>query len=730
MTRAIKFTRDSILHSYSKVFFAENKLLGLILLFVSFFDWWAGLMGILSVVTVVVITRLLKYDYELTRNGAYGYNALLVGLGIGLYFAASWYIVFIVIAFAILTFFMTLAFQGLLTKYGLPYLSLPFLFSMWIVSLSIFSLSYLGVSERGIYIANNLYKIGGDTLVKLYYSLDSIDIPHFWRTYFLSMGAIFFQLSTLAGVLISLGLLIYSRIAFSLSVIGFAIAYLLFDLLHIDMTQLSYTYIGFNFILTSIAVGGYYIIPSKTSYLALFILMPVSVFIAIAGMKILQVFHVPLYSLPFNMIVLLYLYALKYRTDYTSAQLIEPLLPKATPEHTLYDFQNNLERFYSLNYFPVYLPVNGIWYIAQGHDGVYTHKGNWRHAWDFVQVDSNKQQFKGNGDYPEDYYCYGKTVIAPADGTVIEIIDGVEDNIIGQVNIKQNWGNCIVIQHTPYLYSLVAHLKKGSIKVKKGQAVKAGQPIAQVGNSGRSPYPHLHFQFQATPYVGSPTLDYPFAYYIKQVDGTFTLAKYSKPNEGDTVSNIITNDQLTKIFNFVPGRNLEVEIIESNIKLPKKLLWQIQTTPANIPYIYCTETGAKAYLQISDKIFYFTDYIGRKKTLLHYFYLSFYKIILSFYKNMEINDSVPIYQIYNQKLILRIQDFIAPFHLFTLGKFKMKYINQEIDFDDEKIVLESNIDLQIVHKKTVYLKSKIIIHNNHIDWIVTSDKIRIKAKII
>ena len=75
---------------------------------------------------------------------------------------------------------------------------------------------------------------------------------------------------------------------------------------------------------------------------------------------------------------------------------------------------------------------------------------------------------KAHGIYLEDYYCYGAPVVAPADGTVVNIIDGIEDNNPGDINMSQNWGNTIIIKHTDYLYSQISHLKQDSFKVKIG----------------------------------------------------------------------------------------------------------------------------------------------------------------------------------------------------------------------------------------------------------------------
>ncbi len=59
-------------------------------------------------------------------------------------------------------------------------------------------------------------------------------------------------------------------------------------------------------------------------------------------------------------------------------------------------------------------------------------------------------------------------------------------------------GNYIVIRHGDGLYSLYAHLKKGSLRVADGDTVKAGDIIAEVGNTGMSTAPHLHFQLMTT----------------------------------------------------------------------------------------------------------------------------------------------------------------------------------------------------------------------------------------
>lgn len=60
-----------------------------------------------------------------------------------------------------------------------------------------------------------------------------------------------------------------------------------------------------------------------------------------------------------------------------------------------------------------------------------------------------------------------------------------------------NWdGNYVLIDHGDGEFSSMTHLRMGSARVKKGQRVKAGEIIAQIGNSGSTPVPHLHYELR------------------------------------------------------------------------------------------------------------------------------------------------------------------------------------------------------------------------------------------
>jgi murein DD-endopeptidase MepM/ murein hydrolase activator NlpD len=108
----------------------------------------------------------------------------------------------------------------------------------------------------------------------------------------------------------------------------------------------------------------------------------------------------------------------------------------------------------------------------------------------------------GEGRRNEDYYCFGTPILAPAAGKVLQVIDNVDDNVPGQMNSAQVTGNRIVLDHGNGEYSVLAHLRRGSVRVHEGQSVQAGDQLGECGNSGNSSEPHLHFQLQDGPKFG------------------------------------------------------------------------------------------------------------------------------------------------------------------------------------------------------------------------------------
>jgi urea transporter/murein DD-endopeptidase MepM/ murein hydrolase activator NlpD len=678
---------SSIVNSYTQIFFSNSKIFALILVGVSFFDFWAGVSGVIAVIVTNILAYLIGFNRINIRKGYYGFNSLLVGLALGVYYQPGLQFFIVLLFSAMLTLFLTLLIEGVVGKYGLPFLSISFLLGTWLVSLATRQFTALHVSERGIFMTNEMFAMGGHRMVTSYNWLTNLGIHESVRLYFTSLGAIFFQYHLFAGILIAIGLLIYSRIGFILSLVGFFSAYAYYNFIGADIHELSYGYIGFNFILTSIAVGGFFIIPSRWSFLWVILLTPLISIILTSTNVIFSIFQLSVYSLPFNIVVLVFLYSLKFRERfYDKPQLVA--YQQFSPEKNLYSHVNYRTRFGKSLFLPFVLPFWGEWKVTQGHDGKFTHQGDWRHAWDFEVTDEERLTYSGDGNSREDYYAYNKPVIAPADGHVEEIIDEVEDNEIGKVDVEHNWGNTIILRHTDQLYSKLSHLKKGSFKVTAGDAVKKGQVLASCGNSGRSPVPHIHFQIQGTPYIGSKTLDYPINHFIQHKDGIFELRSYESPQNNVLVSNISKNSSLEKAFHFIPGQKFRLNVNPSG-KKDYQVDWEVKLDAMNNLFIFCERSKSRAYFHNDGDIHYFTHFEGNKSSLLFKFFLGAYKVMMGYYSNLLVKDQFPV-NIFNSRIVRLGQDFMAPFWIFSRSEFCLSYLGM----DDA--VMQTNIRLRSV----------------------------------
>jgi len=149
------------------------------------------------------------------------------------------------------------------------------------------------------------------------------------------------------------------------------------------------------------------------------------------------------------------------------------------------------------------LPFRGQWLVFWGGD---TREENHHHdvpnqkfAFDLLGVGADGKTHRGDGKKNDDYFAFGRDVLAPADGTVLEVIEGVHDNMPGSMNSFSAVGNCVIIQHREDEISVLAHFKQGTIIVKQGDKVKRGQLLGQCGNSGNSSEPHIHYHLQHSP---------------------------------------------------------------------------------------------------------------------------------------------------------------------------------------------------------------------------------------
>lgn len=120
---------------------------------------------------------------------------------------------------------------------------------------------------------------------------------------------------------------------------------------------------------------------------------------------------------------------------------------------------------------------------------------------------------RGNSRYP----AFGAPVLAVADATVVHVLNGRRDHLtrtslpalawmmLAEAPAREaagaSWivGNHVVLDLGDGTYAMYAHLKQGSVTVAVGDRVRAGQRIAECGNTGNSTESHVHFQLMDGP---------------------------------------------------------------------------------------------------------------------------------------------------------------------------------------------------------------------------------------
>lgn len=122
-----------------------------------------------------------------------------------------------------------------------------------------------------------------------------------------------------------------------------------------------------------------------------------------------------------------------------------------------------------------------------------------RFAIDWLRFAGDQKTYQGDPKDNKNYHAYGSEALAVADGTVVEVKDGIPENVPGltsravPITLETVGGNHVVLDLGGGYYAFYAHLQPGKLRVKMGDKVKRGQVLGLVGNSGNSTEPHLHF---------------------------------------------------------------------------------------------------------------------------------------------------------------------------------------------------------------------------------------------
>jgi murein DD-endopeptidase MepM/ murein hydrolase activator NlpD len=131
-------------------------------------------------------------------------------------------------------------------------------------------------------------------------------------------------------------------------------------------------------------------------------------------------------------------------------------------------------------------------------------------ASDFIYIDEAGRAYHDDPRKLVNWYGYGKPVYAPGAGVVRASANDIPDNWfedaegakIGHPKLPagkdpKDIGNFVLIDHENCEYSLLVHIKPGSVLVHSGDRVSQGQRVGAIGFAGDSIFPHLHYSLMS-----------------------------------------------------------------------------------------------------------------------------------------------------------------------------------------------------------------------------------------
>ncbi len=583
--------------AYAQVLFVDHPGVGAALLGATLLAPRVGLPGLAAVLLAQALVRVLHLSEAAAARGRYGTNPLLVGLAIGTWFepgiGAAALLALAVVAAVLLEAALESSLGAVL---NLPVLSVPFVLVAW---LAIAAAPLVGVLGRS---PPEGWQAGPPWLPVLAVRL------------LRSLGAVFFAPGVAAGAVVLAALLWRSRIATLLALGGFAVAALLSRHVFAFASDTSLLVLDANAMLAAVALGGVWFVPQRAAFAFAGVAALLTSLLTAGALALLRPVGLPVLFLPFNATILVALQAMRQRVRDGAPKAVD--FAAGTPEANLAFYRTRQARFGpgpAIRFAP---PFAGRWVVTQGVDGPHTHRGPWRHALDFEVADPSGATFGGAGRELRDHHAYRLPVLAAAEGTVVKVVGEVPDNPVGARNVREPYGNLVLLQHGPGLLSLVAHLSPGSIEVREGQLVREGARLGLCGNSGRSFVPHLHFQLQATARIGAPTLALALAEVVTGEEVAPRLHRWLVPSEGEGVRGLARRDELAAPFAFPIGQTLLFEVRGRSGRVHREAIVSRIGLLGEL-FLESPALGAILWFENQGRQFVVYDVAGRRESVLH-----------------------------------------------------------------------------------------------------------------
>jgi urea transporter len=300
---------DTLLRGTGQVMFQNNPLTGLLFvlgIFVNSFKF--GGAALLGVAASTLAAYLLGADRALIRNGLFGFNGVLVGIGLAFFLEFDFLLVVYIVLGAAVSTIVMMALSNLLSPWDMPALTAPFVLTAWLLLFGVYQFARIRPSPLIAPVPLESQAVVQTELRELTTGTGGLTLANLAHGFFRGVGEVMFQDNLLTGVIFLVAILVNSRISAAFAGLGSAVALLTALAIGADGFLIYHGLYGFNAVLCAIALGGLFFVLTwkSTLYALLAAVFSVPVFAAIA--VLLSPIGMPALTAPFVLTTWLFLW--------------------------------------------------------------------------------------------------------------------------------------------------------------------------------------------------------------------------------------------------------------------------------------------------------------------------------------------------------------------------------------------------------------------------------------
>jgi urea transporter len=311
-TNPVMAVVDTLLRGTGQVMFQNNPLTGLIFLAGIFVNSGKlGGLGILGLMTSTLTAYLLGVDRTLIRNGLFGFNGILVGIGLAFFLDYNGLLIGYIILGGALSTVAMMALANLFSVWDMPALTAPFVLTAWLLLFAVLLFANLRPTPLIVPGLPNVRILPPTALREALTGVGAVGLTptNMTNALFRGIGEVMFQDKLATGVIFLFAIFVNSRISALFAFLGSALGALTAWTVGASGIAIFHGLYGFNSVLSAIALGGlFYVLTWRSAIYALIAAIITALVFAALGL-FLAPLGMPALTAPFVLVTWIFLLA-------------------------------------------------------------------------------------------------------------------------------------------------------------------------------------------------------------------------------------------------------------------------------------------------------------------------------------------------------------------------------------------------------------------------------------